>query len=45
MPLRPSPQGLQWQRRSSRQEWLQFFLYLFVVMLVVLAWQVMTKDT
>jgi len=45
MPLRPSQQGPQWHRRTSRQEWLRFFLYLFGVMLVVVAWQVMTKDT
>jgi phosphonate transport system permease protein len=45
MPIKQMQHGPQWQRRTSRQEWLRFLGYFVGVLVVVFAWQVMTKDT
>lgn len=40
-----SSHKVDWRRRTSRQEWARFSLYLLGLMIVVFAWQVMTENT
>jgi phosphonate transport system permease protein len=41
----PSPVTLVWRRRTTRQEWARFVLFFVAAVIVILAWQLMTKDT
>lgn len=46
MPLIQTKEGPSgWHRRTSRQEWIRFFAYFLLVILVVFCWQVMTERT
>jgi phosphonate transport system permease protein len=46
MPLTTRRNGqIEWKKRTRREEWVRFAIYLLGVMTAVVAWQVMTENT
>ncbi len=46
MPVQSTADGTKiWRRRTSRAEWLHFLGWASLVLIVAVAWRVMTQDT